>query len=186
MATGRPPRFYATSRDRDATGGTAIALILCRVKTHHESDNARGEVPHSSPVLAWAVVIVFLLAIFDLGRVAYTSARLQWAVDHFIAAAPAASRQVLVAQSIRQGATERIRRLSGIADLASDSVSIRSDASRGTDIRHRKPARTRVTVTATYPVGLISPYARAYFGERGLAVGASETFELASADLSDY
>jgi hypothetical protein len=136
--------------------------------------------------LARATILLLLLAIFDVGRVTYCSVRLRWAVEHFIAvpASSSTAAQEAMGQRHRIHATERMRQLSGLDDLADDGVQVRTVKRAPATTRENAPGR--VTVTARYPIGLVSPHARAYFGERGLAVGASESFYLASADLADY
>lgn len=135
--------------------------------------------------LALATAAFLLFGVFDVGRALYCRVRLQWAVSHL---ATQTSEPGLMAAALDEGTNaaslaRRVRRLSGIRDLAATDVRLwRSPPSAGKHGGSAVPAAVRVSVTHAVP--LLSPYALLAFPRGEIEVGAAETYRLLNAPAS--
>jgi hypothetical protein len=134
--------------------------------------------------MALATVALLLCGVFDVGRAVYSSVRLRLAVKQ-LAASLATDADARHRTPSALYVTERLRRLSGIRDLAAAGVRVVHSAPY--TLEGAMPAATTVVnVTAMHTLRMLSPLARLVFRNGDVSVGAVQTVQVAHARLAEH
>ena len=112
-------------------------------------------------LLATATLALLVTCVFDVGRVLYYRMVLNYAVTH---SARVLARSDAETATSSQRATELVRVLSGVKDVAASSVRLTPPSGRTKTLAACATAPSTVVVSATYGVPLISPPLWPMFG----------------------